>query len=88
MEINDQGKGFVNQVAESLHKMTGAEQRITSAYHPKSGGLCECQNRSIKDSLIKLLEGFSLTRKTFNTTKPLCFTVIQCSFTTFELQTK
>lgn len=41
--INDQGKELVNQVAESksvikwsLLKMTGTEQKITSAYHPQS----------------------------------------------------
>ena len=31
MQINE-----TNQVAESLHKMTGTAQRITSAYHPQS----------------------------------------------------
>lgn len=56
IQINDQGKEFVNQVAENLHKMTGTEQRITSAYHPQTNGLCERQNRTIKDSLIKVLE--------------------------------
>ena len=58
IRINDQGKKFVNQVAESLHKMTRIEQKITSTYYPKSNGLCEGQNRTIKDSLIKLLEQF------------------------------
>ena len=55
IQINDQGREFVNQVSSTLHKMTGVEQRITSAYHPQSNGLCERQNRSIKDSLIKVL---------------------------------
>ena len=36
--------------------MTGTEQRITSACHPQSNGLCERQNRTIKDSLVKVLE--------------------------------
>ena len=56
IQINDQGKEFVNEVSENLHEMTGTEQRITSAYHPQSNGLCERQNRSIKDSLVKALE--------------------------------
>ena len=54
--INDQGKEFVNQVAESLHKMSGTKQWINSAHHPQSNGICERQNRTIKDSLIKILE--------------------------------
>ena len=65
--INDQGKELVNQVAESksvikssLLKMTGTEQKITSVYHPQSNVLCERQNRTIKDSLMKVLEEFSL----------------------------
>ena len=52
IQINDQGKEFVNEVSENLHKMTGTEQRITSAYHPQSNGLCERQNRTIKDFLV------------------------------------
>ena len=35
MQINDQGKEFVNEVSENFHEMTGTEQRITSAYHPR-----------------------------------------------------
>ena len=48
VQINDQGKEFVNEVSENLHDMTGTEQRITSAYHPQSNGLCEHQNRTSK----------------------------------------
>ena len=56
IQINDQGREFVNKVSEVLHKMTGTEQRITSSYHPQSNGLCERQNRTIKDSLVKVLD--------------------------------
>ena len=56
IQINDQGKEFVNEVSENRHEMTGTEQQITSAYHPQSNGLCELQNRTIKDSLVKVLE--------------------------------
>ena len=56
IQINDQGKEFVNEVSENLHEMTGTEQRITSAYHPQSNGLCELQNHTIKDSLVKVQE--------------------------------
>ena len=32
IQINDQGKEFVNEVSENLHEMTGTDQRVTSAY--------------------------------------------------------
>ena len=56
IQTNDQGKEFVNEVSENLHEMTGTEHRITSVYHPQSNGLCERQNRTIEDSLVKVLE--------------------------------
>ena len=56
LNTNDQDKEFVNQVAESLPIITRTEQKTTSAYHPQSNGLCERQNGTIEDSLIKVLE--------------------------------
>ena len=56
IQINGQGKEFVNEVSENLHEMAGTEQRITSAYHPQSNGLYKRQNHTIKDSLVKDLE--------------------------------
>lgn len=35
IQINDQGREFVNSVSERLHSLTGVKQRITSAYHPQ-----------------------------------------------------
>ena len=35
IQINDQGREFVNSVSEALHTFTGTTQRITSAYHPQ-----------------------------------------------------
>ena len=55
-QINDQGKEFVNEVSDALLEFPGIDQRVTSAYHPQSNGLCERQNRTIKDSLVKVLE--------------------------------
>ena len=55
IQINDQGKEFVNEAITDLHEMTGVDQRITSAYHPQSNGPCEHQNRNIKESLVKVL---------------------------------
>ena len=56
IQINDQGKEFVNEFSENLHEMTSTEKRITSAYHPQSNGLCERQNRTVKDSLVNVRE--------------------------------
>ena len=53
IQINDQGREFVNDVMTALLSMTGADQRITSTYHPQANGLVERRNRTIKDSLVK-----------------------------------
>lgn len=56
IQINDQGREFVNGVSAELHRLTGTNQRVTSAYHPQANGLVERQNRTIKNSLIKVLD--------------------------------
>ena len=56
MQINNQGREFVNEVCKQLHELTGVEQRVTSAYHSQVNGLVERQNRTIKNSLVKVLE--------------------------------
>ena len=56
IQINDQGREFVNEVSNVLHNMAGTEQRIKLAYHPQSNGLSERQNRTIKASLVKVLD--------------------------------
>ena len=56
IQINDQSKEFVNEVADELHLMTGTQQRVTSPYHPQNNGLVECQNRTIKKALFKVLD--------------------------------
>lgn len=35
IQINDQGREFVNQVSTEFHRLTGVKQKITSAYHPQ-----------------------------------------------------
>ena len=53
IQINDQCREIVvNQVCDELHKLTGVEQRVTSAYHPQVNGLVERQNRTIRNSLV------------------------------------
>ena len=33
IQINDQGREFVNAVSTNVHELTAAEQRVTSANH-------------------------------------------------------
>ncbi|XP_068224267.1 uncharacterized protein [Palaemon carinicauda] len=56
IQVNDQGREFVNQVSSALHDMTGTKQHVTSAYHPQANGLVKLHNRTIKDYLVKCLE--------------------------------
>ena len=36
--------------------MSGTREQATSAYHPQSNSLVECQNRTIKTALVKALD--------------------------------
>ena len=55
IQINDQGREFVNEVSKVLCNMIGIEQRTTSAHNPQSNRLCERKNSIIRDSLVKVL---------------------------------
>ena len=46
----------MNEVADERHLMTGTQQRVISTYHPHSNGLIEHQNRTIKNTLVKVLD--------------------------------
>ena len=56
IQINNPGREFVNEVCKELHELTGVEQRVPSPYHLQANGLVEHQNRTIKNSLVKVLE--------------------------------
>ena len=53
--ISDQGREFVNTVTKYLFDMTGAEHRISSAYHPQTNGLVERFNQTLQKSPLKLV---------------------------------
>ena len=48
IKINDQGREFVNSVSSELHRLTGTEQIVTSAYRPQTNGPVERNNRTIR----------------------------------------
>ncbi|XP_065681392.1 uncharacterized protein LOC136095095 [Hydra vulgaris] len=60
IQINDQGREFVNEISKELYSKTGTIQRITSAYHPQANGLVERQNQIIKLILVKVLDEAAL----------------------------
>ena len=47
----------MNKVSAAVHTLCGVKQRITSAYHPKSNGLTERNNRTIQCGMLRILEG-------------------------------
>jgi hypothetical protein len=55
VHINDQGREFVNTISTELFRLSGVDQRITSAYHPQANGLVERQNRTTEDCIKKVL---------------------------------
>ena len=53
--ISDEGCEFVNCLLTELFRLTGAEHRVTSAYHPQSNGLSERFNQTLQITLMKLV---------------------------------
>ncbi|CAK9295464.1 unnamed protein product [Gordionus sp. m RMFG-2023] len=60
IQINDQGREFVNEVSTNFHKLVGTMQRVTSAYHPQANGMVERVNRTIQNALLKCIENDQL----------------------------
>ncbi|CAK9297525.1 unnamed protein product [Gordionus sp. m RMFG-2023] len=61
IQINDQGREFVNEVSTNYHKLVGTMQRVTSAYHPQPNGMVERVNRTIQNALLKCIKDDQLT---------------------------
>ena len=59
VQIHDHGQEFVNEVASSLHTLTGVEHKLTSAYHSQSNGLVEQSNWTVQNLLLKVLNDSS-----------------------------
>lgn len=53
--ISDQGREFVNKVIDNLMKQLQTDHRIASAYHPQTNGQRERDNRTLKETLGKLV---------------------------------
>ena len=58
--LSDQGTEFVNKTVEGLLAITGIERRVTSAYNPRTDGLCERANQTIISMLRKHAESDQL----------------------------
>ncbi|XP_045855713.1 protein NYNRIN-like [Meles meles] len=52
---SDNGSAFVSQVSQSVAKLLGIDWRLHCAYRPQSSGQVERMNRTIKETLTKLL---------------------------------
>ena len=56
IQINDQGREFVNELCKQLRELTTVEQRVISFNNPQANGSVERQNWTKKNSLVKVLE--------------------------------
>eukprot|EP00745_Piridium_sociabile_P022688 TRINITY_DN35412_c0_g1_i1.p1 TRINITY_DN35412_c0_g1~~TRINITY_DN35412_c0_g1_i1.p1 ORF type:complete len:169 (-),score=17.98 TRINITY_DN35412_c0_g1_i1:104-610(-) len=52
--ITDQGREFVNSTMDILTSRFHVSHRISSAYHPQTNGQRERDNRTLKDTLVKM----------------------------------
>ena len=56
VQTNDQGREIVNEVSDELQLLADVKQWVTRAYRLQSSDLVERQNRTIKNSFVKVLE--------------------------------
>ena len=75
VQINDQGREFVNALSDRLHVLIGVQQRVTSAYHPQANGLTERNNRTIGERLVKCLLQDDNIRRWPEVIHPILFSI-------------
>jgi len=56
---SDNGSEFVNQAVESLKKLYGIEERLSTPYHPRANGLVERKNKEVERTLEEVKAEFS-----------------------------
>ena len=96
--ISNQGREFVNCLQTELFQLTGAEHRVTSAYHPQSNGLTERFKQTLQVTLMKLVNDeqndwdehlpailFSYRTSLKKTTKLTPFEVLYCRYVIYCL---
>ena len=54
--ISDQGREFVNNIADKFYELTNIKHNITSAYHPQANGEVERFNRTTQEAFLKMQE--------------------------------
>ena len=63
--ISDQGREFVNKLINKLTVRFDTDHHISSAYHRQSNGQRERDNRTLKDTWAKLVNGYCNNWDTF-----------------------
>ena len=53
IHITDQGSEFNNSIHGEFYKLTKTAHTVTSAYHPQSNGMVECQNHTTEGTIKK-----------------------------------
>ena len=84
MIISDQGKEFINGVFERLLKLTGTDQRMTSAYNPRSNGMAERANQTVMMALRKCCETDNLNWDLYLPFIEYCYNTKKHSITGFS----
>ena len=53
----DQGREFHNSLNREMTTALGIQHRLTTVYHPQANGLDERWNQTLKNSIVKFING-------------------------------